>query len=117
MRDHTLEAIRPERAAFAALVPFGREHEVLDHELRPALEEIRQCRSSVGALEQIGPFDFRPGQRAPLFAEAVAGACEFLFMREQRLARFDPFLLRDDLVRLHGGPPIWFWTVIPGGAK
>src|SRR6185437_9470740 len=31
MGDHVIESVRPERAALAAFVPVGREHEMLDH--------------------------------------------------------------------------------------
>ncbi len=102
MRDHALEAVGPERTALAALVPVGREHEMLHHELAAAFEQIGQRHLARRPVEHIGRVDLDPGQRAPLLVEPVARFGEFLFAVEMGLARGDPFLARDDLVRLHG---------------
>ena len=42
MGGDAVEVVGPERAALAADVPFGREHEVVDDELASIAEELRQ---------------------------------------------------------------------------
>src|SRR5689334_5719921 len=106
MRNHQLETVDPERAALAGGVPFGREHDVLHHELRPALEEISKAKLAVGPFEDIVLADLDPGQLAALFAELFAKARELLLAGHVRLAGLDPFLARYDLVRLHMGSPL-----------
>src|SRR2546425_10939307 len=61
----------------------------------------------VHAVERIGPFDALPRQRLPLAIQLVLGAGERLLAGEQRGARGEPLLVRDDgmvaeLVGCHG---------------
>src|SRR4029434_774573 len=43
MCERTFDMVHLERAANAALLPFGTEHEMLDHQLAPAAKEVAEC--------------------------------------------------------------------------
>ena len=75
---------------------------MLHDELAAALEQVGQRLLAAGAVEHIVLVDLDPGQRAALLVQALAGLGQFLLMREMGLARGDPFLARNDAVRLHG---------------
>src|ERR1700744_936136 len=96
MRNHTLEAVRPERAAFAALLPVRREHEMLDHELTSCGEQIAKRLPAAGPVEHITFVDLDPGQRLPLRVQAVAGPAIFLLVGQMCRSRSDPFFTRND---------------------
>ena len=80
---------------------------MLHHELAAPGKQIGQGLLARWTVEHIGLVDLDPGQRAALFAEAIPRPGKFLLMRHMRLAGFDPFLARDDLVRLHGWLLLW----------
>src|SRR5262249_32491015 len=86
-------------------IPIRREHEVLHNQLWPADAETSEPYLAVRPVEHIVLVDQHPGQRAPLLGKPVAGAREFLLAHHVGLAGFDPFLTRDDAVRLHSVPP------------
>ena len=92
VRNHPLKTVGPERAAFAAFVPVGREHEVLHHELAAPLEQVGQRHLAVLDHRTNSLVDLDPGQCAALRAEAVAGTGKFLLMGEMGFSGFDPFL-------------------------
>src|SRR6476469_9373090 len=96
MRDYPFEAIGPERAALAGLVPVRREHDVLHHELVASLEQVAERHLSIGSVEQIILVDLDPWQCTALLGQALPRLGVFLFMRKVSLAGGNPFLARDD---------------------
>jgi hypothetical protein len=62
---------------------------------------ISECPPAFRRVEDVGFFDPDPWQLAALGAEPVALPGQFLFPGEQRLARLQPFVARNDPVRLH----------------
>src|SRR5436190_14891086 len=102
MWNHALKAVGPERAALAAGIPVRGKHEMLHHELVVACEQFGEAHFAVRTLERIVLVHLHPGQRLSLFDEPVPRLGELLLMRHVRLAGFDPFLARRDLVWLYG---------------
>src|SRR5256885_5078199 len=91
-----VEIVRPERAVLAALVPVGREHEVIDDELAPAVEELGQRLRACRPVEDVLLLHLLPRQGAPLATQLVAQPGEPLLLREEFPARLDPGLVRYD---------------------
>jgi hypothetical protein len=72
---------------------------VIDDELAASVEQVGERQAAaVGGFEDVVFLDLDPGQRAALFRQAVALARPGLLLGEQRAARLDPFLLRDDVM-------------------
>src|SRR5579883_334674 len=94
-----IEVVGQKRAALAAFLPIGAEHEVIDDELAPAGEQIREGFGAVRAFENVLLFDAFPGQLAALPVELIAAARELLFGGQVREARLAPFLAGNDFVR------------------
>src|SRR5207247_11438148 len=92
----TVEIVRPEGAVLAALVPVRGEHEVIDDELAPAVEKLRQRLPALRPVEDVLLVDLLPGQGAPLAAQLVAQPGELLLLREEFPARPYPDLVRYD---------------------
>src|ERR1700720_4735682 len=90
-----------ERAADAALLPPGTEHEMLDDQLAASVEEVSERLLALRAIENIGLFDLDPGQFAPLRAHLVAQSGEFLFLCQMRLARGQPLVSTNDPIVHH----------------
>jgi hypothetical protein len=76
------------------------EHQVVDDELGPAAEEIGEPDFARGAGKAV-VLDSLPRQRASRRAQPVACPGEGFLLRQQPLARREPFLMRDDLMRCH----------------
>src|SRR6185437_9638870 len=87
-----VEPIGDARARRTARGVVGAEHEVIDEELRPSAEQVRQRRASGVGLELIVLVDADPGQRLPLPRELVATAGQFLFGLQQVESSRQPFL-------------------------
>src|SRR5438034_1864677 len=96
--DVGVEVVGPERAALAAGVVVRSEHEVVDDELAPALEELGEGPLAVRRVEDVLLLDAFPRQRAPLFAQLVAEPGELLLLRQQRRACLDPLVVLNNLV-------------------
>ena len=90
--------IGEERATRAALRPAGAEHEVIDHQLALATEQVCQSFFSIWAVKNVVFIDRRPGQLTARGAQGIARLAEFLFLREQDFACFEPLVPRHDLV-------------------
>src|SRR5260221_11832543 len=86
------DGVRITRAARAAPLPGGIEHEVVDHELPAALEKILERQLAARAFEQIILFDFDHRQPAPFGIDAVVGSGEAFFLRENLLWFAEPTL-------------------------
>ncbi len=106
--DHgAVEMIGEKRATGAALHPAGAQHEVIDHQLALAAEQVWERLFSVWAVKDVAFLDRRPGQLTARGAQGIARLGEFLFLREQRFACLEPFILRYDFV-LHTLLPLHF---------
>jgi hypothetical protein len=111
VRHLRAERVRDRRADGAARVVRRAEHEVVDEQLGPAVEEIGEALSAVLALEPVVLLDRDPGQLAPLAGQLIAAACELFLLLEQLVALRPPLVLRGDPVIGHQrasyslGPP------------
>src|SRR6516165_3980094 len=101
VHDYAVEIVRPTRAMRATGIPIRTEHEVIDDQLTAAVEQLRQGRVSLRALEYISLVHALPGQLAALLAQPIAQARELLLLDQELLARSDPFVVRNDLVLCH----------------
>src|SRR3954469_12548370 len=88
-------------AAVAALVLVRPEHEVVEDQLAPALEQVRECDLPLRALELIVLLDLRPRQPAPLRGKLVAPPRQLLLLRPETLLRGLPFLGGHHLREIH----------------
>src|SRR6059036_262757 len=93
--------IGQERAAPAALLPPGSEHEMIDNQLAASGEKVGQRLLAIWPVEYVVLFHLDPGQVAPLGAQLIAQPGEFLFLDQELLARGEPLVLRYDWVVLH----------------
>src|SRR5271169_1305586 len=101
MDDRAVEMIGKQRTARAALCPVGAEHEVVDDQLAFAAEQVGQGPLAVGTVEHIIFLDLLPRKFAAFAAQGVTGAGELFFVRKMRLARREPLVMGNDLVRFH----------------
>jgi hypothetical protein len=84
--------VNPARAARAAVVPGRVEHEVIDDQLAPPLEEVEQARLAVGALEDVVLFDLDHRQPPTLGVQRVPRPGGRLLLGEQLLASDQPLV-------------------------
>jgi hypothetical protein len=96
-----VEMIGKQRTAWAALLPAGAEHEVINDQLTLAAEQIGQGLFARRRIEHIISVHLFPRQLAALLAQGVACPGKSLFLGEVGLARRDPFIVADDPVRFH----------------
>src|SRR5919201_3332366 len=101
MREHAVEAVRGRRAGGAAGGVVGSEHEVVDDELRAAVEQLRQRACAVLGVEAFLLLQRHPGELAPLPREFVAEPRVLLPPSEERLARGEPLFPCSDLLIRH----------------
>src|SRR5690349_12546105 len=104
MDDDAVEAVGNVRAMRAARVPARIEHEVIDDELTSVFEEIGQRFLTLRTVEEIFLLDFLPRKLAPLTRDVVLQMREVFFFLQQRDARLEPLLMRDDRMILHARP-------------
>ena len=78
-------------------VHVRREHEVVEDELAPPLEEVEQARPSTGPLELVVLLDAEDRLPPALGGQRVARAGRGLFLGEQALVRGLPRGGRDDV--------------------
>jgi hypothetical protein len=88
-------------AARAAVLPLGVEHEVLDDELAPALEDVGQPHLAVRADEAIVLFDPHHRHAAAVGVQGVLHARELLLTRQQGAAGGAPLVSGGDLGQAH----------------
>src|SRR5918912_1985633 len=101
MRDLRSDAVRDRGADRAAGSPHRAEHEVVDEELRPAVEEIRERLRAVHRLEAVVLHDLDPRKLLPLLGQLITAVGELLLLGEQRLALGLPLLLAYNPVLSH----------------
>src|SRR5262249_17796313 len=89
------------RAAWAAGLPAWAQHEMIDDQLTLAAEQFGKRLLALRRIENVVLLHFLPGQFAALAAERIASVGKRFFLGQIGLARGDPFIVRNDLVRLH----------------
>jgi hypothetical protein len=92
VHDVAVEIVGRPGAARATLLPLRPEHEVIDDQLAAAVEEVGESLLALRPVEVIGLVDLDPGQLAPLGAQAVAQAREFLLLAQELLACGKPLI-------------------------
>src|SRR5215469_13643195 len=95
VHERSVDGVGYHRTARTAFRPLRAEHEVINHELRAAGEELGQRYSALGPVEYVILFDFDPGQFAPVAAELVAEPSKHFLFFQQRSARLKPFFVRN----------------------
>jgi hypothetical protein len=73
-----VDVVGTERAADAALLPIGAEHEMLDDELVSALKQVSKRLLALDRVKDICLVDRDPRQLAPLGAQPVSGSRDLL---------------------------------------
>src|SRR6266851_3309753 len=65
---------------------------MIDNELAPVFEEVRQRLLAFGPIEDVLLVDFDPGELAPLPAQVIPKPGEFLFLRQEFRSLGKPFV-------------------------
>src|ERR671916_782839 len=86
------ELVGPRRAAGAAVLPRRVEHEVVDDELVPPVEQVAQADGALRALQRVVLVDLDHRQLAPFGVERVTPAGQLLLLRPQRGPAGPPLL-------------------------
>src|SRR5207302_7363801 len=76
--------------------PVGPEHEVVDEQLAPPVEQVGERAAPVGGVELVGLVDAHPRQCPALPAQLIASARQLLLRLEQLEAGAEPFLAAGD---------------------
>jgi hypothetical protein len=110
VRDDSVESIRDRGARGASGGVVRAEHEVIDEQLRSALEEIRERYRPVVAFECIVLVDANPGKLLSASGQLVAAPRQLFLIgeefeagREPVFARSDRMCFRHCALLLHGG--------------
>ena len=94
MHGHAVGVVGHVGTARAALLRARREHEVLHHKLMAAVEQIGQCLSAVGPLEDVLFVDLNPGQLPAQLRNLVTAPRQILLGGQEIAPRFQPLLAR-----------------------
>src|SRR6266513_5175301 len=115
MREHAVEAVGCRRTGRAAGGVVGAKHEVVDDQLRPAVEQLRKSACAGLGVEAVLLFESHPRELAALLCDLVGEPRVLLLAREQRRACGEPVFTCSDLG--HAVTPFTFQgpmaTVIP----
>ena len=95
------DAVGQERAGRAALVRVRVEHEMVDQQLTPALEQLQQAGLAVRALELVLLADLGHRHPAPLSVQCIALPGELFLPGQQLLAGREPLLSGHDRRIVH----------------
>ena len=101
MRDDAVETVGDRRAGRAARLVVRPEHEVIDQQLRTALEQVGQRGAAGVGLQAVGLVQPYPGWRLALPRHFVTLPRQLLFRVQQFQPGGQPLLACSDLVRLH----------------
>src|SRR5262249_19942626 len=101
MLESAVEVIGNVAATETGCVPIRREHQVIDEELAPSVEEFGEGLAAAGRIEDVAFFDLYPGKSTTLGGESVTFAAEPFLLFQQRLAGRQPFFVRNDWVLFH----------------
>src|SRR5262245_9155547 len=99
-----VEAVRDRRAGRAAGAVIGSEHEMIDEQLRAALEQIGQGGAAFVGVETIFLVDLHPGQFLAAARQLVAAAGQVLLGLEQVEALCAPLFAGSNPVGRHRFP-------------
>src|SRR4051794_8637163 len=88
-------------AAVAALVLIRPEHEVVEDQLAPALEQVRERDLPLRPLELVALLDLRPRQPPAIRGELVAPPRQLLLLCPETPLRGLPFLCGHHLGQIH----------------
>ena len=104
-----VEAVGDRRAARAAFVPVGVEHEVVHDQLRTAVEQVGERGFALLGVEDVVLVDAHPRQLSPLAGEVVVQARQLLFGLEQLEPFLEPLLTGSGAMLRHRvEPPVGF---------
>ena len=92
------------RTAVAARILVRPEHEVVEEQLRPPLEQVEQRRLALRTVEGVVLVDPNHRQPATLGGERVACTAGFLFLGKELVARCLPLRCGDDRGKVHNAP-------------
>lgn len=81
-----------EGAPRTARIPVWAEHEVIDHQLAAAVEQVEQRLLALRRLEHVCRIDLDPRQRLALGVDGVAQMDGLFLARQQRSALDKPFV-------------------------
>src|SRR6516165_3180553 len=81
--DRTVEAVGPTRTVRTSRIPVSMEHEMIDDQLTPAIEQLRQSLFAIGTVELVFLLDRLPSQRPTRLAQLVAQPAESLLLGEK----------------------------------
>src|SRR3954452_21340176 len=95
------ELVDDHRAAIAAGLLIRPEHEVVDEQLPPALEQVEEGRDAVRSLEFVLLLDPHDRLATALGGEGVALPRHRLLLGQYALVRGVPFILRHDVREIH----------------
>ena len=101
MDNETIVAFCPERAAWAAFVPVGSIHEVLNDQLATAFEQIGERFRTVRPFELVSLLYSYPREFAAFLTQKVTQLGELFLPGKVCFARLDPRVARNYLAFLH----------------
>jgi hypothetical protein len=76
--EYAVEAVGGQRAGGASGLVVGAEHEVVNHELRAAVKQLRERSGPVGGLERVLLLDRHPRKLPALSGQLIAHPRELL---------------------------------------
>src|SRR5713226_209747 len=85
-----VDMIGEEGTSYASCFEPWREHEVIDDELAASVEKLRESLAAVRSVEGVLLVNLHPRHRAALGVQLIELMGEFLFFRQEFLARCDP---------------------------
>ena len=100
--ERGVDRVRTRRAHRAPGLVGRPEHEVIDEQLRSAVEQLGERLGALVGLKPILLLHRHPRQIASLARELVAEACQLLFSRQQRLPGSEPLFASSNLMIGHG---------------
>src|SRR5262249_61530791 len=115
VHDGSVEAIRNRRAGRTARRVVRSEHEVVNEQLRSALEKIRKRRAAFVSVESIRLVDPHPRQFLTSLHQFVAAPGDVLFRVEQLQPRCEPLFTCSCLVCCHDWSLLYLPPLDRGG--
>src|SRR4051812_19638284 len=100
-----IDMVAQKRAAGAAVVVSGRQHEVVHNKLAAPVKQIAQAPGSSGRLERIILVHLHPRKIAPRGKESVPLSEKCLLLHQMSPMSVQPFLLRHDVRDCHTDLP------------
>jgi hypothetical protein len=93
--------VNEHRATVTTLLLVRAEHEAVEDELAASLEELKHAHCRAVTLEAVAPGDLMHRLAPSLGCELVALTGVGVLLGQQLLGRTLPFLLRNDLGKIH----------------